>query len=215
MKKPLTYLAVLLCLASAGAPLRGQSEDGTAPRSTATGEERALLQPGDVVRLRIWREPDLSGEYTVDEDGVVVFPLLGPRAVRAESPISLRDSLIAAYRGYLRNPSVEVTFLRRVTILGAVRQPGLYPVDPTMTVADAIALAGGITAEGKRTTVQVMRDGRRLDAEIDRQAAIADTPIRSGDQLFVPERSWISRNTPIVATMISAAVSLLIAFAHR
>ncbi len=215
MKRYLKLLAVLLCVQSLPAPLRAQASDPLPDTANPAAAERALLQPGDIVRLRIWREPDLSGDYPVDEDGVVVFPLLGARGVRSASPVSLRDSLVAAYRGYLRNPSVEVTFLRRVTILGAVRQPGLYPVDPTMTVADAIALAGGITSDGKRTTVQVMRGGHRLDAQIDRQTAIADTPIRSGDQLFVPERSWISRNTPIVATMISATVSLLIAFARR
>ena len=171
-----------------------------------------VLQPGDLVRLRIWREPDLSGDFLVGTDGVVVFPLIGPRQVMDRSPDALKVELVEAYAEYLRNPSIEVLPLRRVNIYGAVQQAGLYPVDPTMTLYDALALAGGPTTNGDPDKFELVRDGERVKAKLARDTRIDELPIRSGDQLFVPERSWFSRNTGLVATMISATVSLIIAF---
>lgn len=171
-----------------------------------------FLQPGDVVRLRIWREPDLSGDFQIGTDGVVVFPLIGPRQVTNLTPDVLKAELIDAYSTFLRNPSIEVQPLRRINIYGAVRQAGLYPVDPTMTLADALALAGGATTNGDLDAVELIRNGERISGQLRQDSRIAELAIRSGDKLYVPERSWISRNMGLVTTLISATVSLIIAF---
>lgn len=173
------------------------------------------LRPGDVVRLQIWREPTFSGDLTVDAAGVVVFPRLGPIEVTDESPETLRARLVRDYSRYLRNPSIEVQLLRRVQILGAVRNPGLYPVDATITVGDAIALAGGVAPEGRQNHVELIRGGERDRTVLPLRSRVADTPIRSGDQLYVPERTWLARNTGVIVGAATAAVSLLIAFASR
>jgi polysaccharide export outer membrane protein len=104
----------------------------------------------------------------------------------------------------LVNPSIEVTTLRRLNVLGAVRNPGLYQIDPTVTVADAIALAGGIMDNGQSDRVELVREGKRLPANVNGTTRLADTPLRSGDQLFVPQRGWLSRNVGVVAAGISA-----------
>lgn len=181
-----------------------------APRP-ASATVTAGMQPGDVIRLQIWREPDLSGEFPVDRHGIVTFPKLGPLSVAAETAESLKSRLVTAYQEYLRNPSIEVTLLRRVNVLGAVKAPGLYPVDPTMTIADAVALAGGATPDGNRREIELMRGGERIAVRLSDAVRIADLPLRSGDQLFVPERSWISRNPGVLAASITAAASLVIA----
>lgn len=173
------------------------------------------LLPGDIVRLRIWREPDLSGEFPVDESGLVVFPKLGPRRVVNESPMALRDSLVAGYSKYLKDPAIEVTLLRRVNVLGAVMHPGVFPVDPTMTISDVLALAGGATPDGNRYFAELIRDGRRVPIELTSSDRVADIPVRSGDELFVPERSWVSRNQGIIAATITATVSLIIVLIRR
>ena len=180
----------------------------------AHGDSVNVLRPGDVIRLRIWREPDLSGEFPIDETGVVVFPKIGPYAVTGDAPESLKAKLVSAYQVYLRNPSIDVTLLRRINILGGVMKPGLYPVDPTMTVADALALAGGVTPQGNQDKIELLRDGAKLTTKLSRRTRLADSQVRAGDQLYVPERRWFSRNTGLVATALSASVSLIIAFAR-
>jgi protein involved in polysaccharide export with SLBB domain len=176
---------------------------------------RQLLRPGDVIRLRIWREPDMSGEFPVDERGRVVFPRLGEYSVLEDTPKTLGDRVLADYREYLKNPSIEITVLRRVRIIGAVNEPGLHLVDPTITVADALALAGGATNIGDPDRIRIIREGREIAVDIRQDTRIGDSPIRSGDQIFVPERSWVARNSRVVAATITATVSLVIALFLR
>jgi protein involved in polysaccharide export with SLBB domain len=108
-----------------------------------------------------------------------------------------------------------VVFLRRVQILGAVRNPGLYPLDPTLTVGDALAVAGGTTPDGNPDRLELRRGNVRLPLQINPRTRVADSPIRSGDQLYVPERRWSARNAGILATVIAAGVSLAIALFTR
>lgn len=169
------------------------------------------LKPGDVVRLKIWREPDLSGDFLVDETGAVVLPKLGRIQVVGLSPDSLKSNLIGSFSVYLRNPAIDVVLLRRITILGGVRNPGLYPVDPTMTIADAYTLAGGIAPEGKLNEVELVRGGQRTKYKISGATRIADTPLRSGDQLYVPTRSWLARNTWAITAAIGTTSTILFA----
>ena len=204
-------LAVTMALPSVK-PLAGQSA-AAAPAAPPAAE--ALLRPGDVVRLKIWREPDLSGELVVDEGGVVTFPKLGPMLVTTLAPDALKRTLTDEYQKYLLNPSIEITLLRRVTVLGAVRRAGVYPLDPTMTIADALAMAGGVAPEGSTDRVEVRRVGERIATNLDARTRIADTPIRSGDQLYVPERSWLSRNSAVVTSAASILSSVAVALLLR
>jgi polysaccharide export outer membrane protein len=164
-----------------------------------------FLEPGDLVRLRIWREPDLSGDYRVDEAGVATFPKIGPVRVGRLSTDSVKNLLVSSYSRYLQNPSVEVTLLRRVNVLGEVKNPGLYDVDPTMSVTDVVALAGGVTPNGNSKKIELLRNGQLLSGKVSLQARLADSRLQSGDQLRVPQRSWLGRNTAVVAAGITAA----------
>lgn len=156
------------------------------------------VRPGDKIRLKIWREAELSGDFDVDESGQVLLPKLGPFDVGHMSADSAKRAIVVSYAALLRNPTIEVSILRRINVLGAVRTPGLYPVDPTMTVADVLALAGGASSDGKPDQVRVIRNGTPLTIELSQGTRIADTPIRGGDQLYVPERGWMSRNVGLV-----------------
>ena len=178
----------------------------TAASANSDAAANAILYPGDLVRLKIWREPDLSGDFGVDERGQAVFPKIGSVHVTDITTDSLRRLLIATYTQYLRDPSIEVTMLRRVTVLGAVKNPGLYPVDPTMTIADVLALAGGADPNGNQDKLELIRGGARQPVRFTERTPVGATAIRSGDELYLPERSWISRNGYIVGAMIGAAV---------
>ena len=155
------------------------------------------LGPGDLILLKIWREPDLSDTVQVDNAGLAVFPKLGPIKVTDISPDSLERLLVHDYSRYLQNPSIKVTVLRRITIWGAVMRPGAYPVDLTMTITDALALAGGTKPEGKSDQVELLRGTKRYTVDLSRGIQQGgELALRSGDQLVVPERSWVSRNRP-------------------
>lgn len=167
-------------------------------------DPRDVLYPGDIVRLKIWREPDLSGDYDVNVHGEAVFPKIGSIHVTDMTIDSLQRLLVSTYSEYLKNPAIEITPLRRVTVLGAVKNPGLYPVDPTMSVSDAIALAGGATPDGNQKHLELIRNGKKQNVSVTTTETIATTEIRSGDELFIPERSWLSRNGYIVGAVIGA-----------
>lgn len=166
------------------------------------------LRAGDILRLRIFQEPEMSGEFPVDERGAVTLPRLGTVPLGSWPADSIRPRLTKAFAEFLRNPVVEVTVLRRISVTGSVLKPGLYPVDPSMTVTDALALAGGASPDGRRDRVELRRGSTRSLATLDRASTIADLRLHSGDQLFVPQRSWLSRNTWLVSTLIGATATV-------
>jgi polysaccharide export outer membrane protein len=150
-------------------------------------------------------ERDLNGESSVDETYRVSLPIIGSTSVEGLSGLQLRESIVESYAAQLRNQSVQVTLLRRVRVLGAVQQPGLYHVDPTMSLIDAIALAGGTTPTGKLDGVDVIRNGQVIASDIG-ESDLVGSYLRSGDQIMVPERSWFSRNAGwVVGTAVSAS----------
>lgn len=195
-------------------PLLAQSGAPTAPPA-ASPTPTGVLLPGDVVRLRIWREPDLSGDFQVDEQGTVVLPKIGALSIKEMPAGSLKTMLVDKYSTYLRDPAIDVTVLRRVNVLGAVKNPGLYPVDATMTVADVLALAGGVAPDGSPDKGELIRGGTRLDVKLTRRTKIGDTPLQSGDQLYVPQRSWISRNPGVVAGTLTAVAGIVVSLLVR
>lgn len=180
------------------------------PGTPATPDSPALL-PGDAVRVQVWREADLSGTFAVDDRGIVTLPLLGEREVGGLAPAQLRDVLLTDYKEYLQNPSVEVTILRRINILGEVRSPGLYPVDATVSLADALALAGGVTPTADPNKIQLVRDNEVVAKGVDQAAVIGASDIRSGDQIVVGQKSWLARNTAIILGSFIAATAVVAA----
>jgi protein involved in polysaccharide export with SLBB domain len=182
--------------------------------TTAQVVSTAALEPGDVLRLRVWREPEMSGDFAVSESGTVVLPRLGPVSVLGISAQVLQQRLLQAYAQFLNNPSVEVIPLRRISVLGAVRTPGFYTVDPSVTAGETISLAGGPTPDGKFNFVELRRDGQKVDLNLMRNPELADMPLHSGDQLYVPQTSWLSRNrTWVISTLagIGGTAALIIA----
>ncbi len=203
-------ILVVAALAGIGVECRRKRLQPRRPSRTPA----LALRPGDVVRLRIWREPDLSGDFPVNESGVVVLPKLGPRLVTTDHPDSLKAWVVRSYATVLKNPSIEVLLVRRIQVLGAVKNPGLYPVEPTMTVADAIALAGGTTPQGRSNKVELRRQGERVPGKLSGRLLIGASPIRSGDQIFVPERSWLSRNPGIVIGALGLVTTVVFRLAR-
>ncbi len=197
----LTAVTLGVCLAFASVSAQARPEDA--------------LRPGDVVRLRIYLEPDLSGDFPVNEKGVVALPRLGELQISDWPADSIRPRLTRGFGEYLRNPIVEVTLLRRIAIYGFVIKPGLYPVDPTMTVQEALALAGGAVTDGQKDRVQVIRDNKRIDTSLGMGTPLTQLRLQSGDQLYVPEMSWWSRNGRFVLPSVIGAAATVAAVLIR
>ena len=162
------------------------------------------LAPGDAVRINYWREVDMNGEFPVDEAGFVVLPMLGRIEVAGRDPIALKRLLMDGFEAQLREPEIEITFLRRVSILGGVQTPGLYLLDPTMRLADAVALAGGASSTGDLKKTSILRDGQDVTESVSLSAPLVNQ-LESGDQIYIREKSWLERNGVVIAaTLISA-----------
>jgi protein involved in polysaccharide export with SLBB domain len=99
-------------------------------------------------------------------------------------------------------------------VLGSVKNPGLYPVDATITVADAISIAGGITPAGRTDVVELRRTGETVYARLTGRELIGQTPLQSGDQLFVPQRGWISRNPGVVIAALGLMSTIVWRYAR-
>ena len=208
----LTRLAPTLLLLALAAPTLAAQRNGSMGAPAITGHP---LLPGDAISLKIWREPDLSGEFSVDESSVVVLPKVGPLNVRGITSDSLKTFLVSTYSSFLRNPSIEVRLLHRVRVLGAVRNPGLYPVDETMHFTDVLALAGGVSPDGNPNKIQLVRDGQTIDTPLTKGLLVSDTPLRSGDQVIVGQKSWAARNPGILIGLGSTAVAIITTFAVK
>lgn len=193
----LRSLVLVLVIAGGGAAgLAGQE----APDSAQGSAGGAFPRPGDRIALRIWNEPQMTNTYTIYETGEVILPKLGSVFVGNVPAGELKDSLRAAYSVYLRNPSVEVTVLRRVGIQGEVRSPGFHYADLTTTLGDLIVQAGGITEAGNPDNIVVLRGEERIRYRKSDIRRFLVAELQSGDQVIVGRRSALARNPMGVVT---------------
>jgi polysaccharide export outer membrane protein len=198
-----TLLAFFLATLSFPSATRAQ-EDVATPRAEAP------LVPGDLIRIAIWREPDMTGEFLVQEDGTAVLPRIGPIHVTSYTPSTLKQNLVAEYGKTLINPSIEVVVLRRILITGEVGGEGVYPVDPTMSLVEVLALAGGPSAAAKKDEVILVRGDREIEIDLDDPIAVRDVALQSGDQLVVPRANTWIRNWQVMLGVISSTISLAV-----
>lgn len=196
----------------AGVALLSPGEMLFAQESSPVTPGTLTLRPGDVVRVEIWREAELSGEFVVDEKGIVTLPLVGEKNATNVPIRDLRDQLIAEYRIQLRNPSITITPLRHVHVLGQVNQPGMYMISPTMSLAGAVALAGGASSQGDLKRLRIAREGVIIQDGVPAEATLVQIDVRSGDQIFVERRGWFERNQNFLISTMLSITALAVSF---
>lgn len=163
---------------------------------------RAALESigvGDMVRVTVFRNPDLTTEARVTDQGTISFPLLGdvPVAGMTPSQVSKKISEKLSSGKYVVNPEVSVTMMqvnsRQVSVLGNVNKPGRYPIDNVNArLTDFIAAAGGVAAPGSDlVTVVSMRDGQATKKDVDLSQMFvsgrvdANLDLQPGDTIYV------------------------------
>lgn len=141
----------------------------------------------DKVKINVFGEADLSGEFVVDSSGVLSAPFIGQIAVKG---LTVRE-FEAAYATKLREAeilkdpkvSAEITSFRPIYVLGEVKKPGQYAFVSGMTIQKAVALAEGFTYRASERRVEVTRGGRKFTIEVTPQ-----TKVLPGDEIRIPER---------------------------
>jgi polysaccharide export outer membrane protein len=176
--------------------------------AVAQAPQDLQLRPGDALRVMVKNEPTMSGEFPVAADGTVMLPIIGIARATDKSVAMLWSELEARYARELAEPEVQLTPLVRVSVLGEVRNPGLFLVDPTHVIRDVIALAGGLTPSANRRRVRITRGASEAVAEYEAGAVALEAGVRSGDEIFVDRRSWLGDNLGI---FIGAAASVAVA----
>jgi protein involved in polysaccharide export with SLBB domain len=137
--------------------------------------------------------------------------MLGTLDVSGVPLDELRDQLIESYQVELRNPSITIRPLRRIYVLGEVNRPGLQALDPTLSLAGAVAIAGGASREGDLRRLTIVRDGTELPAAVGPEVDLLSIGVRSGDQIFVGRRSWWERNAPFVTSTVLGVAGIVVA----
>ncbi|MDD1453160.1 polysaccharide export protein [Sphingomonas sp. H160509] len=143
---------------------------------------------GDKLRVNVYGEPALSGEYQIGGSGAVTMPLIGDVRAVGLSARELESALIQRYTaGYLKSPkiAVEVYDFRPYFILGEVQRPGRFPSTEATTVLGAIATAGGFSYRANKKRAFLRRAGTDQEYEID---LAKDVRILPGDVLRIGER---------------------------
>ena len=178
-------LAVALLVSGcAGRSLSHDEQQSLAEAATAAPK----LQPGDKIRVTVFGEDKLSGEYELDQSGQISLPLAGTVQALGLTQAELEHALAKKFQSqYLKNPKVTVTIatLRPFYVMGEVTRPGEYPYKSGLNVLTAMAVAGGPTYRASRTTVQIQRLGETGLREYPISASV---PILPGDVIRVPER---------------------------
>jgi protein involved in polysaccharide export with SLBB domain len=162
----------------------------------------------DAIHLRFFGDSIGSGDFRVDEHGMVVLPVIGTRDAIHQDPDSLKAEVVRSYRRTFRY-APEATVLRRITVLGAVARPGLYMADATMNPADVIAMAGGALAQGRANDVQIFRNGNAFLAPTTTAQGTLPVQLHSGDQLYVPEASQRAKNAALWLSAIGTITAIV------
>jgi polysaccharide export outer membrane protein len=186
LRQSLFGIVILAICVGCGAP-RGAVQTGvTLPQATV---EDYRLGAGDRMRISVYGEPDLTGEFVVAANGVVSYPLIGDHPAQGKTVAEFTDSLRTALTRYVLRPnmSVEVLNYRPFFILGEVQDPGTYPYSAGLNVMNAVATAGGFSYRAETRRVFI----KHADEIAEREYALTSTtPVLPGDTVRIAERRF-------------------------
>lgn len=187
-------LVLILCgfLAACGGGFPAGPVATQGPQTSAPAQQAPLteyrLGTGDKLRVIVFNEAELSGEFVVDGTGMVSLPLIGEVMASGLTVREFQRSVeLALSDGYLNEPrvSAEVLNYRPFYILGEVNQPGTYPYSDGLTVLNAVATAQGFTYRANQKVVFIRRSGEAREQRYELKSTTLVTP---GDTVRIAER---------------------------
>ena len=181
------------------------------------GVDEFVIRPGNILQSSIWPDNQLGGEFPIEDTGIIYLPLLGPIPADGLPINEFRSALRERYGLVMQSPVVTVTPLFEVSVLGAVRQPGLYQVTPSQGVYSVISMAGGFLQTAKEDEVRVVGDSgvRYLDAEsaLESGEELSGSRLQTNDRIIVPEGTRITTGTVLsIIQSVGIAVTIVALF---
>lgn len=168
------------------------------PKESRIEVKDYVLGPGDVIRVTVFQNPDLTTEARVSESNLISFPLIGSVSLGGLSVTAAENTIARQLRegGFVLQPQVSILPVQmrgnQVSVIGLVGRPGRYPLDTAnLRLSDMLATAGGIAANGADTVVLIgTRNGASMRKEIDIPALFLkgsenDVPLAGGDIIYV------------------------------
>lgn len=164
-------------------------------------ETHYRIGEGDVLRITVYDNPDLTTQTRVSSNGTIDFPLIGKVQISGQTVAQVTDAIAGRLGdGYLVEPQVAIFVeefrSQKAVIMGQVKNPGLYELSGPTTLLQLISKAGGVTADAGET-VTIRRSAANRQAEptvtielkevLDRGDSPLDVPIADGDSIFVPQ----------------------------
>ena len=196
-----TALLAALLLTASGSPAQAQTQ--AQAQAGATNEYR--LGSGDVVRISVFQNPELTLETRVTEAGIVSYPLLGTVRIGGQT-VTAAEKLIAdglRSGNFVKSPQVTMVVLQvrgnQASVLGQVNRPGRYPLEVAdMRLTDLLAMAGGTAANGADTVVLTgTRNGQPLRTVVDLPAIFAAGGQANNITIVNGDTVWVDRQ-PLV-----------------
>lgn len=188
MSSPIWHNRRTLLIGLAGAGL--VSACGTVastPADSFAQPTEYRLGPGDQLRVTVFNEAELTGQYVVGSQGTISYPLVGTIEASGLTVAEFSERLQTALSEFIRQPnvSVEVANYRPFFILGEVQRPGTYPYSASLTVLNAVATAGGFTYRANRGRVFIRHANESVERSYDLGVT---TPVMPGDTIRIGER---------------------------
>src|SRR6201988_5084139 len=119
------------------------------PAAKPAGEAEYKIGPQDVLRIDVWKEPEITRTIPVRPDGKISLPLLNDVQAAGLTAVELANSIRDSLKKFINNPQVTMTVTeinsRRIYVTGEVTRPGAMPLLPNMTVLQAVSSSGGFT----------------------------------------------------------------------
>ena len=179
-----------------------------------------ILGIGDSLDVSIYRNEDLKTSTKISPSGTIMFPLIGEVPAAGKSISALRDELKERFSQYLVDPQITISLTTalssKVVVLGEVRTPGVYTLDTELTIIDAVAKAGGWTADAKMSNVILLRNvsGKVETRSLDMESALAEgslsqnNPLQRNDIVYVPTKKIanMARFMTYIANILSPIV---------
>jgi polysaccharide export outer membrane protein len=172
------------------------------------------LRAGDILQLKVYRDSELSGSYLIEANGVVQIPGLGTIRAAGLRPDQVTQSMVDAMRSKgFRAPELSVQPRIRISVLGQVRSPMLYSIDPGLSLLQLITMAGGPTDHANLKHTRVIRDGKAYVVDIEAAlhgSASGRITLYSNDVVFIPPKTGLTKeNISFVVSIAGAGLALI------